>query len=47
MVFAWLKLRLVVASMVQICEEMWINDKAYQISVEEEYSYVECKKHNR
>jgi len=44
--FARLKVRLAVASKVQICEEIWINDRVYQIYVEEEYSFVEGRKHN-
>lgn len=46
MEFARFKVRLAVASKVQVCEEIWINDRVYQISMEEEYSYVECKEHN-
>ena len=43
--FARLKVRLAVASTVHICEEVWINDRVYQIYVEEEYTYVDCKQH--
>jgi len=43
--FARLKVRLAVVSTVHICEEVWINDRVYQISVEEEYTYVDCKQH--
>jgi len=40
--YARLKVRTTVASKVQICEEAWINKRVYQISVEEESSYLEC-----
>ena len=43
--FAQLKVRPAVASTVHIREEVWINDRAYQISVEEEYTYVDCKQY--
>lgn len=42
--FARLKVRATIASKVQICEEVWINDRVYQITVEEESSFVECVK---
>jgi len=35
--FTRLKVRLAMASKVQIFQESWINDRVYQVSVEEEY----------
>jgi len=40
--YARLKVRTAVASKVHICEEVWINERVYQISVVEESSYLEC-----
>jgi len=42
--YALLKVRAAVASKVQICDEIWINDRVFQVSVEEESSFMECIK---
>jgi len=42
--FACLKVKAAVASKVQICENVWINVRVYQITVEEESSSLECVK---
>jgi len=39
--YARLKVCSEVASKVHVCQEMWINDSVYQVSVEEESSFVE------
>jgi len=39
--YARLKVCSAVASKVHVCQEMWINDSVYQVSVEEESSFVE------
>lgn len=39
--YARLKVRTTVKSKVRISKKMWINDEVYQVSVEEEASYVD------
>ena len=45
--FARLKVRLVVSSTVNFSKEIMINDKVYQVFVEEEHSYEDFLKHSR
>jgi len=45
--FAKLKVRSAVAFKGQVFEEVWINDRVYQVSVEKESSFVEYEKPSR
>jgi len=42
--YARFKVRVTVACKVQVCQDFWINDRVYQVSLEDASSLVECDK---